>query len=341
MKSYGELRELARAWRVLGETPGARAALVTILRTSGSTFRRVGAAMLVRADGSVVNPLAGGCPQREIVERSLTVMSEGRIAYVAYNAEQGLDLLMEAGCGGELEVAIEPIHGELPAFLGDLDTMLASNDAFRIVTSFPAPDARSPATRSLMRVEGGDGEGVTRDKAMSEPWEGGFRLLETFDAPVSLIVAGASHEARELAYLASRMGWRGVVVDTSVERLEHMNLDAPGWHAVEVRPERLAHTLRVHASTAVVSMTHNLELDIAYLRAGQACSAFYLGALGSQQRARTIAHAVPSPTLHVPAGLDIGSNTSREIALSVVAEIMAARHARDGRALSRSGGPIH
>jgi len=340
MKSYDELRRLAAAWRSLANASDKRAALVTIVHTSGSTFRRVGAAMLVRPDGSIVNPLAGGCPQRAIVERSLQVMATGELAYAAFNAEQGLDVLLEAGCGGELEVAIEPLEPAVPAFVDALDALLASSQAFQIVTHFPASPAAVSPSRKCTALQA-DGLATTRDNAQSEPWEGGTRLIETFDAPVSLVVAGACHEAVELATLAARLGWQGIIVDTSPDRLAQMALDLPGWWAVEARPENLAATVRLDRSTALVSMTHNLDRDIAYLRAGAAFGAFYLGALGSQRRARTIASAVPSAALRVPAGLDIGSNTSREIGFSIVAEIMATRHNRDGLALSHTGRPIH
>ncbi|UPG93394.1 XdhC family protein [Luteibacter aegosomatissinici] len=340
MKSYDELRRLALAWRGLADSPGERAALVTIVHTSGSTFRRVGAAMLVRADGSIVNPLAGGCPQRAIVERSLQVMASGELAYAAYNAEQGLDVLLEAGCGGELEVAIEPLAPVVPSFVDELDAILATSKPFQIVTHFPASPAMAPPTRTCTPLPV-DGFAATCDNVESERLDGGTRLIETFDAPVSLVVAGACHEAVELAALAARMGWRGIVVDTSAYRLAQVALDLTGWQALEARPENLAATVRLDGSTALVSMTHNLDLDIAYLRAGAAFGAFYLGALGSQRRARTIASAVPAAALRVPAGLDIGSNTSREIGLAIVAEIMATRHKRDGQALSHTGRPIH
>lgn len=342
MKSHGELRELARAWRNLGQAPDPRAALVTIVRTHGSTFRRVGAAMLVHADGSVVNPLAGGCPQRAIVERALEVMAAGQLAYVGFSAEEGMDVLLDAGCGGELEVAIEPLPAHAPGFLTKLDAALATSQAFRIVTRFPAAGTLAQAERSIDMLDVAQAPALTRDHAESEPWQGGTRLVETFDAPIAMVIAGASLEARELAGFAAGMGWRGAIVDTSAERLQGLADDLPpGWQCLVAQPGQLAGTLRLHASTALISMTHNLDLDIAYLRAGAACGTFYLGALGSQMRARAIASAVPSPALHVPAGLDIGSNTSREIALSIVAEVMAARHARDGRALSRTGAPIH
>ncbi|KJV34847.1 XdhC family protein [Luteibacter yeojuensis] len=337
MKSHGELTDLAAAWRDVA-AKGTPAALATILHTSGSTFRRVGAAMLVRADRSVVNPLAGGCPQQDIVDKSLSVMETGRVAYVAYNAEQGLDMLMDIGCGGELEVAIEPLDHRGPSFLDVLDHALGSSQPFRITTDFPPPGHVGGVTRAVHML----GAGATaRDAAASEPHTDGTRLVETFDAPVSLVVAGASHEGRELATLAARLGWRGAIVDTSIDRLSQLGPTPPGWSAVETHPGRLAQAVRLHRATAMLAMTHDLALDIAWLEAGAAAGAFYLGALGSQQRARAIRHAVASTVLHVPAGLDIGSNTTREIALSIVAEIMAARHARDGRALSQTGGPIH
>lgn len=342
MKSYGELRELARAWRSLEDDPGQRAALVTIVRTTGSTFRRVGAAMLVRSDASVVNPLAGGCPQRAIVERSLEVMASGRLAYVGFSAEEGMDVLLDAGCGGELEVVIEPLPTVLPPFVAALDGHLAAGEAIRIVTCFPAAGEARAADRSISAWSTADAENPAHDHAASEPWAGGMRLVETFDSPITLVIAGACHEARELAGLAAGVGWHGVIVDTAPERLDRMDHGfPPGWQGMVAQPAQIAALRRVHGSTALVSMTHNLDLDIAFLRAGAACGVFYLGALGSQMRARAIADAVPSPALHVPAGLDIGSNTSREIALSIVAEIMATRHQRDGRRLSESGSPIH
>ena len=85
------------------------AALATIVRTQGSTFRRAGASMLVHADGEVTCALAGGCPQRDIVLRAQRVMEERTPALVPYNRESNLDLLMEVGCGGELDVLIEPL----------------------------------------------------------------------------------------------------------------------------------------------------------------------------------------------------------------------------------------
>jgi xanthine/CO dehydrogenase XdhC/CoxF family maturation factor len=268
-------------------------------------------------------------------------MVSGQLAYVSYNAENGFDLMVETGCGGELDVVVEPLTSLSLGFLGSLDDALASQRSFRVVTDFPAAGDASSTVRRIEMLEANEGS-CAGDTASSEFRSDGTAVLtEQFDAPVSLIIAGAGTQSADLAIIASQLGWRGVIVDPSVERIAAMALAVPGWSAAPVRPEALMDALRVSEATALVAMTHHLDVDVAYLRAGEAYGAFYLGALGSRERARTIMSMVQSPVLHVPAGLDIGSNATTEISVSIVAEIMAVRSARDGTALSRRRGPIH
>jgi xanthine dehydrogenase accessory factor len=130
MNTPQEFAELLRALRALpladGVDNATAAALATITRTRGSTFRRAGARMLVLADGSVVRALSGGCPERDIVERARAVMASGQPQLVRYDQDHGLDVLLEMGCDGELEVLIEPI-----ASAADLDFVDAIEAAFR------------------------------------------------------------------------------------------------------------------------------------------------------------------------------------------------------------------
>jgi xanthine/CO dehydrogenase XdhC/CoxF family maturation factor len=131
MNTPQEFAELLRALRAVplaaeaGGTP-CGAALATITRTRGSTFRRAGARMLVLADGSIVRGLSGGCPERDIVERARTVMASGQPQLVRYDQDHGLDVLMEMGCDGELEVLVEPI-----ASVADLAFIDAIEAAFQ------------------------------------------------------------------------------------------------------------------------------------------------------------------------------------------------------------------
>ena len=99
MSNAAEWLALSDAVAALPE--GAVAALATLTRTHGSAFRHTGTRMLVHANGRAVCELSGGCPQRDIVTRARAVIADGKPLRVAYNAESGLDVLMEMGCGGE------------------------------------------------------------------------------------------------------------------------------------------------------------------------------------------------------------------------------------------------
>ncbi|MBV8157925.1 MAG: XdhC family protein, partial [Dyella sp.] len=106
-----EFDPLYRATRALPLASGAVvAALATITQTHGSTFRRAGASMLVLRDGRLVCELSGGCPQRDIVWRAQQVMESGRPQLVSYGRDANYDVMLETGCGGELEVLIEPLR---------------------------------------------------------------------------------------------------------------------------------------------------------------------------------------------------------------------------------------
>jgi xanthine/CO dehydrogenase XdhC/CoxF family maturation factor len=108
-------------------------------------------------------------------------------------------------------------------------------------------------------------------------------------------------------------------------------------------PSTVCELLKPDELTAVVVMTHRYELDVEYLNALGDTAPAYVGAIGSRDRARRMNHALDGQfdQLHVPAGLDIGSDTPQEIALAVLAEIIATFNAREGRRLSVTSGPIH
>ena len=106
-QEFGVLLEGFKRLQSSGFAGGA--ALATLTRTHGSTFRRAGARMLVCGDGTVVRGLSGGCPEADIISRAHDVIGAGTARIVRYDRDNGLDALIELGCGGELEVLIEPL----------------------------------------------------------------------------------------------------------------------------------------------------------------------------------------------------------------------------------------
>jgi xanthine dehydrogenase accessory factor len=347
----------------LGQGQGG-AALATITQTRGSTFRRAGASMLILGDGRLVCELSGGCPQRDIALRAQQVIDSGRATLVEYGRNANFDVMLETGCGGELEVLIEPLRE--PRHLAFLEALeqLRSRRADGVMATVYAVDGQVLAS-GPQRLVLGDGtawsdieDAVLRNSLSAEllprqplPAPAAITrrimvdgkhydvLLESLHPPLALIIVGDAVSAHALAELSVRLGWQTTLVDHSHEALEASD----GIHRLKAPPKALAAQVVLDAATSVVVMTHRLERDLAYIEALLETPVGYLGVIGSRQRTAHIREAFPQthPRLHAPAGLDVGSETPQEIALAVAAEILAVRNGRAGGPLSHSQAPIH
>lgn len=356
-----EFDALYRAAKALKLRSGEGAALVTITQTRGSTFRRAGASMLVRRDGGLVCELSGGCPQRDIALRAQRAMDSGCPELVAYGRSANYDVMLETGCGGELEVLIEPLCQ--PADLAFLDAMAQLRSLRRFGAVAMLYGEHGVAMRRPRRIVRGEGlawsdveddalrqhmiatlmagaEGVSTQKH-SVTWAGRCYdvLVEPLHPPHALVVIGDGAGAHALSELSVQLGWQTTLVDPARAASE----PSAGVRHVHAAPGALTHEVKLDAMTSVVLMTHRLERDVDYLKALLESPVGYVGVIGSRQRAAHIMATFPAESvrLHVPAGLDVGSETPREIALAVAAEILALRNGKSGRPLSATDTPIH
>lgn len=347
----------------LGQSQGG-AALATITQTRGSTFRRAGASMLILPDGQLVCELSGGCPQRDIALRAQRVIESGHPMLVEYGRDANFDVMLETGCGGELEVLIEPLSKPRDlAFLGAVEQLRSRRVAGvmatvyavdgQVLTSGPQrfvlgegtawDNIEDASLRDRLATELLAGETMPSPAAMTKRVTANGKhydvLLESLRPPHALVIIGDAVSARSLAELSVRLGWQTTLVDHSQEVQ-----NAPdGIHRIKAPPRTLAARVPLDLATSVVVMTHRLERDLAYIEALLETPVGYLGVIGSRQRTAHIREAFPHthPRLHAPAGLDVGSETPQEIALAVAAEILAVRNGRAGGLLSQSQAPIH
>lgn len=360
--SAHELCSLIDAMRAAAHD-GKPAALATITATRGTTFRRAGARMLVHADGRVVCELSGGCPQRDIVQRALRVIDEGRPELARYNTDSGLDVLIEMGCGGELDVLIEPlVDARAAAFFDVLADCLESRRDVVVATVF-ALDGGVVAPRRALRCNGESrfdelGDAGLRDAVVHAaasdhaprattlrlPATNGTAevLVERIGPPHALVAIGSNATARALLSAGHALGWRTTLVDSNPERLQEAILP-PGAHALHATPQTLHDVLAFDPCSSVVVMTHNLAQDLAWLAALHGAPVAYLGAIGSRDRTSHMLQDLSPPIagLHAPAGLDIGSETPAEIALAITAEIIAVLNGRNGRPLRDGNDALH
>jgi xanthine dehydrogenase accessory factor len=244
---------------------------VTIVRAQGSTPQRVGAKMLVFADGRIVGTIGGGCYENDALGKARAAIASGRPALLHYELND--DFAQENGliCGGRMDVHVDPLE--------------------------PTPH---------------------------------------------LYIIGAGHVGFHLARAAADAGFRLHVVDdrekfASAERFPGADI------VVEPIPEWL-HRADIPPSSFVVIVTRGHTHDLEAMRALAARDLRYLGLIGSRAKVARIADALleegmPPECLdrvHSPIGLNIGAVTPAEIAISILAEIIALRRGVDIEALSLS-----
>ncbi len=333
------------------------AALATLVRTEGSSFRRIGSQMLVGGNGRIVRGFSGGCPESDLALRARKVIDGGSWERVRYDREQGLDVLIEMGCGGELEVMIEPVARRTSLrFLDVISGLWRSRSAAMMASVFPLHSRDGVVRRLIWRgteivldeLHGEAGAimaaAASSRVAMMRPMPGvgvaAEVLYESIQPPIQLVLIGANAVADAVACAAQELAWAVVRIDPKT-----------------MPPERFAQQCSVAGSDGasscdvnsfVVCMTNQIERDVDYAAAALATAVPYVGVLGSHRRAEQVTqrlvdrHGMAArERLYTPAGLSIGSEDAEAIAISLIAEIMAVAAHKSGLPLSRSGEPIH
>src|SRR3989304_412547 len=161
--------------------------------------------------------------------------------------------------------------------------------------------------------------------------------------PLRLVARGAGHDAIPLVRQAAELGWRVVVADVRRALLNGERFPGAEFSAADPGPGAAAPT--PDERTAVVLMSHNYLRDIAYLGALLDSPLAYLGVLGPRGRTEQMLGELGGreviDRLHAPGGVDIGAEGREEVALAIVAEILAVTRRRRGGPLRDRGAPIH
>ncbi|HJV68980.1 XdhC family protein [Ideonella sp.] len=307
------LRHL-RDWRAAGR----RALLATVVRTWGSSPRPVGSILALREDGAVVGSVSGGCIEDDLIHRAAEAWPAGPPAFVSYGVSADEAHRFGLPCGGTLELLLE--HEPDAAGLAELVRML---DEGRLV-------------RRHVRLA----DGRVRLAAADAPEElrvdlgaDGGELANTFGPAYRLLLIGAGQLAEVLASTAIACGFAVTVCDPREEYRGAWNV--PGATLVTDMPDDAVRAFRPDRRSGVVALTHDPKLDDLALLEALDSEAFYVGAIGSRRnqsarRARLAEHfGLDRPALERlrgPIGLYIGSKTPPEIAISVLAEILALKN---------------
>jgi xanthine dehydrogenase accessory factor len=293
---------------------GKRVLLVTVVKTWGSSPRPPGALLAVREDGQVVGSVSGGCIEDDIVERS---RREGayvrRPQMVTYGVSADDARKYGLPCGGTIQLVLEPLTAA-----SRIDELLASVQAGRLIARRLELDSAAVGLAAARATDGLAFDG---------------QVLTTVHGPrYRILVIGAGQLSRYLAQIAVGLDFQVTVCDPREEYTE--TWDIPGVTLVKTMPDDTVVAMHLDERCAVVALTHDPKLDDLALMEALKSPAFYVGALGSRannaQRRKRLEEFDLRPEqierLHGPIGLYIGSRTPPEIAISILAEIIAAKN---------------
>lgn len=294
---------------------GQPVALVTVVETWGSSPRPVGSLLAVAEDGRFVGSVSGGCIEEYLVARIDQDFPQ-RPLTTSYGVSADEARRFGLPCGGTMVVAIEPLQGK--QVLEDLRWCV---------------DGIRKRQRVSRRLDMTTGVAVVASAQAHERFAYDGRMLQNVHGPSwRLAIVGAGHLARYLAQMAVMLDFSVFITDPRLEYRRQW--DVPEAVLLEGMPDDAVLALGIDPFTALITTAHDPKVDDMALLEALKSEAFYIGALGSTRTSakRRIRLGLFDLTpeqidrLHAPAGLPIGSHTPAEIALSMLAEIVAVRN---------------
>jgi len=362
------------AWRAAGEP----FVLATVVAADGGGPRELGAAMAVRmtggVPGEVVGSVSGGCVEAAVIEAAAEVLADGRPRLHTYGLEDSDSVGLT--CGGTLSVFVEPG----PAATAHLDRVhdaVEQGAGAAVVTVVAGPPELVGLHHGdVLRANGYEAlaDAVARDAdALVDVGESGLRryrldgcpepvtgvaapeepdtvtvFFNVMAAPPRMIILGALDYAASLATVGRFLGYWVTVCDA--RPVFATNERFPNAHEVVVAwPHKYLAVTSIDARTAICVLTHDPKFDVPALQIALRSPALYVGAMGSrrtcedrEQRLRDAGVTeYELARLAAPIGLDLGASTPAETAVSIAAELVAARRRGSGEPLRRTRGRIH
>lgn len=324
-------------------------AFTALVETRGSTPQKAGATMLVFPDGSQTGTLGGGCVEAEVKRRALRLLDEGQTEILTFQLDSDYGWDDGLICGGRMSMLVDPLRGgEDAAYYDTLSTLVAAGKGFTEAVVLDAAKAGGGriADRWLLDAEGevlgsrGSGELPTELRGPLRPLSqrprpyvaSGISYLPRLQR-CRLLIVGAGHVGQKVAQLAAEADFETWVVD---DREQYCNPDRfPAARRLIVDSIDTALSgLEVDENTYCIIVTrgHNHDEEALYHLVEK--PARYVGMIGSRRKIRLIfddllKEGVSRERLeqvHAPLGFDIGSQTVPEIAISIVAELIAHRN---------------
>jgi xanthine/CO dehydrogenase XdhC/CoxF family maturation factor/CTP:molybdopterin cytidylyltransferase MocA len=306
---------------------GERCLLLSVVTTDGSSYRRAGACMLATSSGITAGTISAGCLEQDIIARLPELFADAtsnRYQYLHYDSNAGDPIALNPGCSGKICIRVELIASD-----SNVD-----------------PDSDDCPLFSFIKARRSRASVLYKFQASSST----VAVEQLIEPPLRLVVFGAQRDSAPLVKLAHTLGFEVVIVDWRAALLEAVlstaDEDMSYLEVVHGRAEALQSYINDYR-TAIVIMTHDYDSDKEALQITSTNCAAYVGVMGPRKRTQQMLRELNLDSsnehsgVRYPVGLDIGAETPSQIAVSILAEVMADLSATSGRSLSVKTGPIH
>lgn len=314
---------------------GEKVALATVISTWGSAPRRAGSMMAVNERGDFVGSVSGGCVEGAVIQAAQEILKSQKPQRLHFGVADETAWDVGLACGGKIDIFVQPA---LNTIFEPLLIRLKADQA-SILSTVIAGEESTLGSQNLTDGKGkllasSDGL-IALTELSTHPRIVTGQNIEVFVNPITasptLVLIGGVHIAIALAKIATTLNFKTVIVDPrkafgTADRFPDADELIQAW------PQKAFEQHPLNSSTAVASLSHDPKIDDPALIAALNSDAFYVGALGSKKtqekrRERLLKSGISEEALanlHAPIGVEIGAETPEEIALAIMAQVIAA-----------------
>lgn len=305
-------------WRSHGHST----AIATVLSTWGSAPRAVGSILAINDQGDFVGSVSGGCVEGAVVRQAREAMAQGAARVLSFGVTDDEAFEVGLACGGTIRILVEPISDD-DEFPHESVRQIESRSSAVFIRDIVQDSSHSVSVRRRW------GDVSEFELFRGARLEGETRFVQPFLPSPRVFIIGGVHIAQALVKLTEIVDFESIVIDPRESWANAQRF--PGVKILSAWPEDVLDASLLDAGSAVVALTHDAKFDDPGLVSALQSDAFYVGALGGRQtnkkrvdRFKTLGLTSASiERLHAPIGLDIGATSPQEIALAIMAEIVA------------------
>ena len=368
-----EIKAIINAYDKIDKA-NTQAALATVVRVEGSSYRRTGARMLVTDDGIWVGGISGGCLEGDALKRARIAIAKSEPSLITYDTteDDAYQIGVGLGCNGIIDVLFTPLQFQNKNNpIEVLKACVAANRQTNVLITITGLEGKwfNVKAGEVIQYNGRESlkvlENDVLERQLHEKITGqiencksmpqhieladGRKLsvfIEILLPEIHLVLMGHQYDIYPLARLTKEVGWRVTMVSNPLKVNSKFSDTVDAILGYDQFSE-----IKIDQYTAIVLMSHDYKTDKINLPKALQTRAFYIGMLGPRVRAEKIFNELAkegnpvsgedTELINAPAGLDIGALSPEEISLSIIAEIKTVFSKREGGFLRLRHAPIH